>query len=71
MSSTPTWKGTPPKECDLCRLPLTLTFIDGKTRAGPWGNMCGGCHTRYGVGLGTGRGQRYTWMNGHWEKTAG
>ena len=30
---------------------------DGKTRMGPWANMCGGCFVRYGVGLGTGKGQ--------------
>lgn len=31
---------------------------DGKTRSGPWANMCEECFAEYGVGLGTGRGQR-------------
>lgn len=32
--------------------------VDGKTVDGPWAYMCDGCHRRFGVGLGTGRGQR-------------
>lgn len=32
--------------------------VDGKTKDGPWANMCDECHTKFGVGLGTGRGQR-------------
>lgn len=65
------WTGTPPKACDLCKLPVTLTFIDGATRAGPWAIMCPPCHARYGVGLGKGAGQRYTFINGHFTKTQG
>lgn len=33
-------------------------MVDGKTRSGPWANMCEDCFDRFGVGLGTGRGQR-------------
>jgi hypothetical protein len=32
--------------------------VDGKTTFGPWANMCDECFSVYGVGLGTGRGQR-------------
>lgn len=31
---------------------------DGKTIFGPWAHMCPEAFTRYGVGLGVGRGQR-------------
>lgn len=31
---------------------------DGKTRWGPWANMCEDCWNHYGVGLGLGKGQR-------------
>ena len=32
--------------------------VDGKTRMGPWACMCEACFALYGVGLGTGKGQR-------------
>ena len=32
--------------------------VDGKTKAGPWANMCSSCHLTHGVGLGLGKGQR-------------
>ncbi len=31
---------------------------DAKTISGPWANMCADCFQAYGVGLGTGKGQR-------------
>jgi hypothetical protein len=31
---------------------------DGATTHGPWANMCEDCFRKYGVGLGTGRGQK-------------
>jgi hypothetical protein len=31
---------------------------DGATKIGPWAFMCLGCWNTYGVGLGTGRGQK-------------
>lgn len=31
---------------------------DGKTKMGPWANMCAIAFKRHGVGLGTGRGQK-------------
>lgn len=45
--------------CDLCPDDSsTLAEYDGKTVMGPWANMCEGHFSHYGVGLGTGRGQR-------------
>ena len=53
------WRGSPPVSCDLCGSAFKGEFIDGKTRMGPWGLLCVPCHIRNGVGLGTGRGQKY------------
>lgn len=53
------WRGSPPVHCDVCSLPLTDTFVDGKTIFGPWGKLCLNCHGNVGVGLGTGKGQKY------------
>ena len=41
--------------CDFCEIPAA---VDGKTTMGPWANMCETHFTQYGVGLGTGKGQR-------------
>lgn len=45
--------------CDICKRSLDAGFVDGATRGGPWALMCLQCHRLHGVGLGTGRGQRY------------
>ena len=42
-------------KCDFCP---NLAVYDGKTFLGPWGYMCEPHFQAYGVGLGTGRGQR-------------
>lgn len=57
--------------CDMCGKTLTDWFVDGKTRFGPWANMCKPCHEKYGVGLGTGRGQLYQHIRGKWLKQEG
>lgn len=41
--------------CDFCG---TEARYDGKTRHGPWAFMCEADFKEYGIGLGTGRGQR-------------
>ena len=54
-------------ECDICLnfhykttdLSKQEFFVDGKTQMGPWALMCPRCFKLYGVGLGTGRGQKY------------
>jgi len=45
--------------CDFCPASTNRkAIIDGRTKAGPWANMCSIHFARHGVGLGTGRGQR-------------
>jgi len=46
--------------CDLCKQvgQSTEAAYDGKTVFGPWANMCEPHFQEFGVGLGTGRGQR-------------
>jgi hypothetical protein len=42
--------------CDLCH--SAPAAVDGKTKFGPWANMCSWCWSTHGVGkLGTGFGQ--------------
>jgi hypothetical protein len=53
------WMGTPPSKCDVCRADIKEIFIDGNMKVGSWANMCFSCHKQHGVGLGTGRGQKY------------
>lgn len=54
-----TWMGARPDRCQICHAPIKRFFIDGKTTAGPWAIMCVLCHIVAGVGLGTGKGQKY------------
>lgn len=53
------WMGTRPVICDVCHRPLAVQFIDGRTILGPWALMCIHCHAKVGLGLGTGKGQKY------------
>lgn len=41
--------------CDFCS---KIAFVDGRTTFGPWGYMCIDHYKKWGVGTGTGRGQR-------------
>ena len=66
-----TWMGAPPQACDICKCGLAHTFVDGKTVRGPWGIMCLKCHGAHGVGLGTGRGQRYVFVGTRFVKEEG
>ena len=52
-------------ECNLCGKERLSEFVDGKTRMGPWANMCMPCYRKVGVGLGMGRGQRYAMVVNH------
>lgn len=47
------------KTCDICGRKIGKILIDGMTNSGQWAVMCPSCHKFYGVGLGTGRGQKY------------
>lgn len=62
MSSQVTVASLP--DCDICKHVSRPTNrvekarYDGKTKEGPWANMCDRHFRQYGVGLGTGKGQR-------------
>lgn len=62
MPETKKWHGTWPSPCQLCGRPLDRQehFIDGATVYGPWALMCVFCHSELGLGLGTGKGQKYS-----------
>ena len=61
-----------PACCNICDRPVGVRFVDGRTRMGPWADMCPTCHARYGVGLGTGRGQLYELQaDGRYVKVSG
>jgi hypothetical protein len=52
--------------CDLCKHfkgTTTPAAYDGATRAGAWAYMCEEDFQTYGVGLGTGRGQKLILAN--------
>ena len=66
------WLSDPPDKCDVGGEAITTTFIDGKSKFGPWGFMCPICFALDGIGLGVGRGQKYELQdNGKWLKTEG
>jgi hypothetical protein len=65
------WTGEPPAVCDICSKPITHVFVDGRMASGTWANMCSPCHQSYGVGLGTGRGQKYRKTDIGWVKIKG
>jgi hypothetical protein len=71
MGAKKYWMGYP-GDCNVCCVEFKEHFIDGSTVFGPWANMCPDCHSRHGVGLGTGRGQKYEKQeDGRWLKIAG
>lgn len=64
-------------DCDICandpigKPRRTPAIVDGKTVHGPWANMCEQHFDQYGVGLGTGRGQRLVLRGSPAESTTG
>ena len=60
-----------PSTCNICNGPFCGQMYDGKTTTGPWANMCESCFRFFGVGLGTGLGQRYVLEADGWIKVAG
>lgn len=71
MVTVKKWLGPVPTHCDVCCTQINDVFIDGRTVYGPWANMCCECHSQIGVGLGTGKGQKYERDNESWVKVAG
>lgn len=58
--STVRWIGE--TVCDFCGQECkdrVAFFVDGKTTKGPWGLMCPTDFIFFGIGLGTGKGQKY------------
>lgn len=60
------WLGNKPGECDICHGPIGEgdVFYDAKTTIGPWATLDEACFHRYGIGLGTGVGQKFDWSTG-------
>ena len=58
MSERKRWMSDVPEK-DNFGDPITGVLIDGKTTMGPWALMTDASFRRYGVGLGTGKGQKY------------
>lgn len=73
MSKPPVreWIGTSPISCDCCSRLIQATFVDGRTKKGPWAIMCLSCHKTHGLGLGTGSGQRYAKSGASFVKVKG
>ena len=48
-------------QCDFCKQDPTVMYqeahYDGKTKMGPWANMCREHFRQFGTGLGLGKGQ--------------
>ena len=42
-------------KCDICG---KTAVYDCKTKMGSWGNLCEVCFKTFGIGLGTGKGQK-------------
>ena len=62
----------PPTKCDVCKGIIGLVFYDAATVMGPWGNLCPNCFSKYGYGVGAGRGQEYRLQpSGKYLKTRG
>lgn len=65
------WSGDPGEKDDF-GFPIKGEFIDGKTQMGPWATMAPPTFRIHGIGLGTGRGQRYMKQaDGRWLKVEG
>jgi hypothetical protein len=65
------WLGRPPKVDDFGKTIYDI-FIDGKTARGPWAFMTPLSFQFFGIGLGTGLGQKYKKQNdGKWLKIEG
>lgn len=67
-----TWCGEVPVRDDFGQI-IVGTFIDGKTKQGPWTIMTLGSFAQYGVGLGAGFGQKYRYNQESktWDKIEG
>ena len=51
------WYGD--SHCYICGKECEHYLYDGATKMGPWATMCRACMSKFGIGLGTGKGQEY------------
>ena len=72
-SSRVYWLSSVSPRCEVTGEPITDVFVDGRVKhPGQWAIMSVSAHTRYGCGLGRGRGQRYRLQaDGRWLKEEG
>lgn len=45
--------------CDICGEEISDILYDAKIREGCWATLCESCWNVHGIGLGTGKGQKY------------
>jgi len=68
----PRWHGHVPTECQVSKKPITDEFVDGALKiGGHWAIMHPECHAYAGMGIGVGKGQRYSLIDGEWRKVEG
>jgi hypothetical protein len=67
------WTGETPTHCDLTGIEIKNCFVDGRVAGkSGWAFMSPEGHAAYGVGLGTGLGQKYQRQpDGRWLKVEG
>ncbi len=64
------WRGSVPVNCDCCKEPFDLMFLDARVRhegKDIWGKVCPKCHGLIGYGIGIGNGQCYYLLAGRWQ----
>lgn len=66
--ANPVIYANPPSKCDVCGEEIVEQFYDAAMRTGQWACMCSMCFSRYGIGLGIGRGQKYEWNGNAYQK---
>jgi hypothetical protein len=54
---TTKWNGE--TVCSICRTEPEKVLYDAQTKSGLWAVLCQRCFSAYGIGLGTGKGQKY------------
>lgn len=71
MAAEKVWMGKVP-DLDDFGGKIVDEFVDGRVITGPWATMNPAHHKMYGLGIGTGQGQRYKKSSdGRWIKVEG
>lgn len=56
------WMSAMPTDCEVCGVRLETGFVNGRIKVGSgstWYIACIPCFTKFGIGLGLGKGQQY------------